>query len=76
MTPSASTISGQPDYQLRQSRLTNAMGSANLKLLALNPGPSLVYLTGLQFHLSERPIIAIFSPHLPPTLVMPELRIG
>ena len=63
-----------PNYQLRQSRLVSSMAAANLKLLALNPGPSLVYLTGLHFHLSERPIVALFSPYTPPVLVMPELE--
>jgi Xaa-Pro dipeptidase len=63
-----------PNYPLRQSRLATSMAAANLKLLALNPGPSLVYLTGLHFHLSERPVIALFAPHTPPVLVMPELE--
>ncbi len=63
-----------PNYPLRQSRLTTSMAAANLKLMALNPGPSLVYLTGLHFHLSERPVMALFAPHTPPVLVMPELE--
>ncbi len=63
-----------PNYVLRQSELATRMAAAGLKVLALNPGPSLVYLTGLQFHLSERPVIAMFSPHNPPIIVIPELE--
>lgn len=64
----------QPNFKLRQARLVSSMSAADLKLIALNPGPSLVYLTGLHFHLSERPVIALFAPHTPPILVMPELE--
>lgn len=67
-------LTQEPNYQLRQSRLVSSMSAAKLKLLALNPSPSLTYLTGLHFHLSERPVIALFSPHTPPILVMPELE--
>lgn len=63
-----------PNYSLRQARLATQMAAANLKLLVFNPSPSLTYLTGLHFHLSERPVIALFSPHTPPILVMPELE--
>ncbi len=63
-----------PNYQLRQSNLAMAMSAAKLRLLALNPGPSLVYLTGLHFHLSERPVVALFAAHNPPVFVMPELE--
>lgn len=71
MTPD---LNQQPNYKLRQARLVSSMSAADLKLIALNPGPSLVYLTGLHFHLSERPVIALFAPHTPPILVMPELE--
>jgi Xaa-Pro dipeptidase len=35
----------------------------------------LQYLTGIQFFLFERPIVAFFSAHRPPALVLPELEI-
>ncbi len=63
-----------PGYHLRQARLASSMSAAGTKILALNPGPSLTYLTGLHFHLSERPVIALFAPHTPPVLVIPELE--
>ena len=58
----------------RQSQLANSLYNAGLSALVLNPGPSLVYLTGLHFHLMERPVIAIFRPHNPIILILPELE--
>lgn len=58
----------------RQTRLASALASSKFSALALNPGPSLIYLTGLHFHLMERPVVAIFSPGHPPTLIIPELE--
>ncbi len=63
-----------PAWQARQSRLAAVLNNAGLDGLILNPGPSLVYLTGLHFHLSERPVVAFFVPHAPPVLVLPELE--
>ena len=58
----------------RQAKLANLFERAGLHALVLNAGPSLVYLTGLHFHLSERPVLAIFTPGAPVTLVLPELE--
>jgi Xaa-Pro dipeptidase len=58
----------------RQKKLAQALIEAGLDGLVLNPGPSLTYLTGLHFHLSERPVVAFFSPTEPPALVLPELE--
>jgi Xaa-Pro dipeptidase len=60
--------------QARQSRLSSNLYNAGLNALVLNPGPSLVYLTGLHFHLMERPVVAFFIPHQPVTLILPELE--
>ena len=60
----------------RHERLTSALRRHDLAALALNPGPTLRYLTGLDFHLMERPVIAFFAPDVPPTLVLPELETG
>jgi len=67
-------ISHEDPYTQRQTRLAAALASSDLNALALNPGPSLTYLTGLHFHLSERPIIALFIPHSPVILILPELE--
>lgn len=58
----------------RQDRLVNAMISDGLDAFVLNPGQSLTYLTGLRFHLMERPIVAIITPDEPLSLVVPELE--
>jgi Xaa-Pro dipeptidase len=60
--------------QVRLDRLSLALRSEGLDAIALNPGPSLYYLTGLSFHLMERPVIALFTPHAPPHLVLPQLE--
>ena len=58
----------------RQARLEDALTQAGMSALALNPSPSLKYLSGLSFHLSERPVLALFSPGQPPVLVIPALE--
>jgi Xaa-Pro dipeptidase len=40
----------------------------------LNPGPSLAYLTGLHFHLMERPVVLFVAAGQPPAIVLPELE--
>lgn len=64
------------NYQDRQKKLISSLQEADLMGIALNAGPSLTYLTGLHFHLSERPVLALFSPWNPPVLVLPELEAG
>jgi Xaa-Pro dipeptidase len=61
-------------YTNRQNRLIHALQTANLHALALNPGASLTYLTGLHFHLSERPVVAIFTLDQTIRLILPELE--
>jgi Xaa-Pro dipeptidase len=61
---------------MRQSRLAQAMQAANLDAVALNAGPSLIYLTGLHVHLSERPVVGLFTPNLSPVIILPELESG
>jgi Xaa-Pro dipeptidase len=63
-------------YLSRQARLSEAMSQAGLDLFILNAGPSLVYLTGLHFHLSERPVVAFFSSSSPPVVLLPEFEAG
>ena len=61
-------------FQTRLTHLSKSIRSSNLDALALNPGPSLVYLTGLHFHLMERPTVALFTANSAPVLVLPELE--
>ncbi len=61
-------------YTSRLEKLAGSLQASGLDALALNPGASLQYLTGLQFHLMERPVVAIFTPHSQPVIVLPELE--
>jgi Xaa-Pro dipeptidase len=63
-------------YINRIENLSTAMTAAGLKAIILNPGSSLVYLTGLHFHLSERPVIATFTPDGLMKIFLPELEAG
>lgn len=58
----------------RQSRLADALRQDGFDAFAANAGPTLTYLTGLHFHLSERPVIGLFSAEDPPILFLPELE--
>jgi len=58
----------------RLSKLSASLRACNLDAVILNPSPSLTYLTGLHFHLSERPVVVIFTPDRPPVIVLPELE--
>ncbi len=60
--------------QERLSRLLEAMKSEELDLVALLPGPNLRYLTGLSFHMMERPIVGLFPLDARPHFVLPELE--
>ncbi len=42
--------------------------------VALNPGPSLRYLTGLGFHLMERPVVVLISSSRRVKVILPELE--
>ena len=53
--------------------LANANG---LDAVVLMPGPNLRYLSGLSFHMSERPILALFAAQGTPAIVLPALEAG
>jgi Xaa-Pro dipeptidase len=58
----------------RQNKLKRILQSAGLDSMILNPGPSMVYLSGLHFHLSERPALLFLTSNYPLTIVLPELE--
>lgn len=60
----------------RLEKCAAALCSDNLDALLLIPGASQFYLTGLSFHLMERPVMAFFFPDSKPLLILPELEIG
>jgi Xaa-Pro dipeptidase len=61
--------------QSRIDHLQQLLVSLDLDALALNASPSLLYLTGMHFHTSERPVLALFTSNQPPVIVLPELEI-
>lgn len=59
-------------------RLTNLLASlrtSGLDAVILNPGPTLKYLSGLNFHLMERPVVLFVVPDKDPVLVLPVLEL-
>lgn len=60
----------------RIDRLVQALPASGFDALALNPGPTLTYLTGMHFHLMERPTVLLLAPDRPPALVLPELEMA
>ena len=58
----------------RLERLNTALSQAALDGVVLNPGPTFAYLTGVSFHLMERPVVLIVAPGRRPVLVLPELE--
>jgi len=58
----------------RLEKLRIALSQAGLDAVALNPGPTLTYLTGLHFHLMERPVVFLVAPGKDPAIVLPELE--
>ncbi len=58
----------------RLEKLSASLRTSGLDALALNPGASMVYLTGLHFHLMERPTLIVFAVDAPPVIILPELE--
>lgn len=58
----------------RFAQLQQLMNHHGLQAIALNPGPTLTYLTGLHFHLMERPTILVYATGQQPLLFLPELE--
>ena len=58
----------------RLAQLQTAMEQAGLDAVALNPGPTFTYLTGVQFHLMERPVVLLVARSGEPVLILPEFE--
>ncbi len=58
----------------RMQRLTESLRASDFDALALIPGPNLSYLTGLSFHLMERPVVVLLAPDRKPVFILPELE--
>ncbi len=60
------------DYKSRQNKLLSIDG---VDALAIVPGSNMLYHTGLEFHLSERPIIALVTRDGELSFIIPELEV-
>jgi Xaa-Pro dipeptidase len=61
--------------QSRLNKLNASLQTSGLDSVILNPGPMLKYLTGLSFHLMERPVVLLFAKDQDPAIVLPELEL-
>lgn len=59
---------------LRFSRLLERMKVYGLDAVAVIPGPTFVYLTGLSFHLMERPAVLLIRDGHKPVLILSEFE--
>ncbi|MCJ7514292.1 MAG: aminopeptidase P family N-terminal domain-containing protein, partial [Anaerolineales bacterium] len=63
-------------HLVRVTRLRQLLQQAALDGLAVVPGPNLLYLTGLSFHLMERPVVALFMRDAEPALILPAFELS
>ena len=61
--------------QSRLNQLNTSLRTSGLDAVILNPGPTLTHLTGLRFHLMERPVVLMFAKDQAPAIVLPELEL-
>ncbi len=61
--------------QSRFDKLNASLQSSDLDAVILNAGPTLTHLTGLHFHLMERPVVLLFAKNQVPAIVLPELEL-
>ena len=61
--------------QSRFDQLNASLRNSDLDAVILNPGPTLTHLTGLHFHLMERPVVLLFAKDQSPAIVLPELEL-
>lgn len=59
----------------RFEQLNESLQASDLDAVILNPGPTLTHLTGLRFHLMERPVVLMFARDQDPAIVLPELEL-
>jgi Xaa-Pro dipeptidase len=61
-------------YTQRQQNVLCALQEIGCDGLVLNAGPSLAYISGLQFHLMERPVVFLLVAGEKPFIVLPALE--
>jgi len=60
----------------RMQKLVSLIEKHGLVGMAFNPGPTLTYLTGLNFHLMERPTLLLITQTGSVAMVLPRLEKG
>ena len=60
----------------RIEALADQLLQRGMDWVALNPGPSLRYLTGLSFHLMERPVVVLVGSNRRLKVILPELELA
>ncbi len=63
-------------YAARLNILRQIAADAGLDAILLLPGRNLIYLTGQQFHLMERPTVGIFPRAGDPVIILPALEVA
>jgi Xaa-Pro dipeptidase len=58
----------------RLEKLVASLRTSPLDAVALNPGPTLTYLTGAHFHLMERPIVLLVTRETDPAIILPQME--
>ncbi|MDO9546943.1 MAG: aminopeptidase P family protein [Pelolinea sp.] len=61
-------------YQTRIEKLSRLLEKDQIDLIAINAGQSLAYLSGLHFHLSERPTVLLIGKGGKPAIIFPEFE--
>jgi Xaa-Pro dipeptidase len=60
------------DYAARQAKIRAIPG---VDAVAIVPGPNMIYFAGLDFHLSKRPLILLFTPDGRTSVIVPRLEL-
>lgn len=60
----------------RLKKLTDLLEKYGLAGMALNPGPTMTYLTGMDFHLMERPTVLLITQAGSAAMILPGLEKG
>jgi Xaa-Pro dipeptidase len=60
----------------RVQRLKDSISEREIDAFVVIPSPTLLYLSGIAFHLMERPTVAIFQPAGRPRLILPKLEVS
>lgn len=62
--------------ETRIENLRQQLEKHQIDLVAVNAGQTMIYLSGLHFHLSERPTVLLIGKDKPPALIFPEFERG